>query len=825
MTAPFRFGRFEVQPDTRRLLDAGVPVVLGQRGFDLLLALVERRDRVVSKSELLDAVWPGLVVEENNLQVQVSALRKVLGPQAIATIPGRGYRFNAELDDPSGPAAASPVQRPAEARGNLPRHLPPLVGREEELAALPALVRGHRLVTVVGAGGIGKSRLTVACAHLLARDYPDGVWLVELAGVGEPELLANTVAQALGVRTSGPGFAEAELVASIGARRVLLVLDNCEHLLDAVVPLVRALVDGTQATLLATSQEPLRLPDEQQYRIAPLDEAGGVALLEARVRAIDARFALEEDNLDLARDICRRLDGLPLAIELAAARVPTLGLRGVRDKLDARFKLLTGGARSRLRRHQTLRAALEWSHHLLSDEESRVFRRLGVFAGGFTVELAQSVASDGDLDEWRVLDLLGQLVDKSLVTADPGDPPRYRLLESARAYALEQLAHDEDHDAFRRHALAMRDFIRPIDDANLDCELRSDEYAAKVLPELDNLRAAYAWASHDGRDPALALAIAAHCGALADYAFECGDWLLACRRWIDHPDVDNAVAARYWRALAASNMLLRVPMTQQADAAQRAQALYRSLGQPRRVVSSLIRLGMCQSRLGGDLTAAARTVQEARALVGPDWPAEFRIQLARRDAVLARLARRFDAALAFEQEELALSTATADRRLQVIARNNMVDLVWEMGPLEEAARVARAFEREVRATPGADADMDMMYANLAGILSELGEIEEAIEVARIGWPIQQRTRSYFIEVYVHLAWRRGDAATSAVLLGAADAKVRAGTVRQMNETRLISQARPGIEATLGPEEFARRHGEGLASSEAGIVAAISSTLR
>jgi DNA-binding winged helix-turn-helix (wHTH) protein len=286
MADPVRFGRFEVQPDTRRLLEAGAVVALGQRSFDLLLALIERRDRVVTKAELLDVVWPGLVVEENNLQVQVSALRKVLGPQAIATIPGRGYRFAARGDVDAAPQDAGDTREVASRIvGNLPHHLPPLYGRETELKALGALVMAHRLVTVVGAGGIGKSRLALACAHSRAPAWPDGVWMIELAGISEPALLANTVAQTLGVRSSAHGLVQADVVAALAGRHALLILDNCEHLLDAVASLTAALLGHTDVNVLATTQEPLRLADEQQYRLTPLDGPGGVALFEARCAA------------------------------------------------------------------------------------------------------------------------------------------------------------------------------------------------------------------------------------------------------------------------------------------------------------------------------------------------------------------------------------------------------------------------------------------------------------------------------------------------------------------------------------------------------------
>ena len=622
---------------------------------------------------------------------------------------------------------------------------------------------------------------------------------------------------------------KADVIASLAGRRMLLVLDNCEHLLDAVGAFAEALLRGTRRH--AAGHEPGAVTAARGTAVPPRhppwtqDEPGGLALLEARVGAVDARFALAGDDLLLARDICRRLDGLPLAIELAAARVPTLGLRGVRDKLDARFKLLTGGARSTLRRHQTLRAALEWSHNLLSGDERIVFRRLGAFAGGFTVELAQAVASDGNLDAWCVLDLVSQLVDKSLVSRGSRRSAALspaRIGARVRARATGGPTTDTTRCAGTQSpcAISFKPSTARISTATFaatNTRRSCCPSSTTCAPLTSGLRKTAAILRSPLRSPA-------HCGSLVDYAFECGDWLLACRSWVDRPGVEDAIAARYWRALAASNMVTRVAMIEQAAAAQRAQALYRALGEPRRVVSSLIRLAMCQSRLQ-DVASATRTIEEARALVRPDWPAEFRIQLLRRDAVLARLAHRFDDALALEREELAASAATGDRRLQAIARNNMVDLAWERGPIEETARVARAFEREVRAQPGADVDMDMFHANLAGILSELGATEEALEVARIGWIIQRRTRSYFIDVYVHLSWRRGDAAAAAFLLGASDAQVRAGVVRQVNETRLIAQVRPQLEAALGVQEFARRHAEGAAGNDAAIVAAITAALR
>jgi predicted ATPase len=714
-----------------------------------------------------------------------------------------------------------------------------LYGRDADLTALRSLIDGHRLVTVVGAGGIGKSCLALSVAHSLSGRWPDGAWLVELAGLSDPALVPNVVAQALHVLLPGQGPALDELVAGLAQRTLLLVLDNCEHLLEAVAALAQAITHQAPGVmLLATSQEPLRLPAEQQYRVAPLAipsglttsssrAFGAVALFEARVRAVDPKFTLNDESLSLVIDICRRLDGLPLAIELAAARVGTLGLRPARDKLDARFKLLTGGSRATLRRHQTLRAALEWSYNLLDVAEQVVFRRLGVFAGGFTMELAQAVAGDAQLDEWAVLDHLSALVDKSLVVAEAGDTPRYRLLESARAFALEQLAASETAETLRRHALAMRDFMQRIDGANLDCELRSDQYAALVLPELDNLRAAYAWATGESGDLNVAVAIAAHSGSLIDYAVECVDWLMPLLPHVEGGTVDPAVAARFWRAIAASNMVGHVLRTVQLEAAVRALSMYRESGQPRRVVSCLLQVARHRlaRRDAAAQAAAQAAVDEARGIVGQDWPAEFRILLLRADGSLAGFAGRRSERVAIRREAVRVSVSSGDWRHEVIDRSNLVDTYWEDGSIDEAASEARKLAAELRVRPAADSEMAMHFANLIGILSEMGRIDEASAVAREAIPILRRARYTYIEEWVYLFWRRGQFDTAARLLGASDAeRARFGTPHQANEQRLIDAARAGLAARLPADAFTRALAAGAALDEREWLTVVSEAL-
>ena len=531
------------------------------------------------------------------------------------------------------------------------------------------------------------------------------------------------------------------------------------------------------------------------------------------MRAVDPRFALNDENSILAIDICRRLDGLPLAIELAAARVPTLGLRAVRDKLDARFKLLTGGARATLRRHQTLRAALEWSHGLLNDAERIVFRRLGVFAGGFTMELAQAVAGDEELDEWEVLEHLSALVDKSLVVAEPGEPPRYRLLESARAFALEHLAEGGDGemaDTLSRHALGILAFLQRVNDARLDGELRADQYAALVVPELDNLRAAYAWAASEEGDPKVAIALAAHAGPLIAYAPECADWLLPHRQQVEAGVVEGPVAALYWRDLASSYMFGRIPFALGVEAAERARSMFQSLGKPRRMFGSLFRLVLYR-QLQGNQEAAEAALAEARSLIRPDWPSQFQILLLRRECELVLGAGRLSDALAILREEVRLSTATGDRGFEVVGRIYLVDTLWQIGLIEEAAREARQLREDMRAQPATARDMGGNLANLIGILCEMDSVAEASDAAREALPIMQRSRIYHLEKWVYLFWRRGQPDIATQLLGAFDASSRkSGLPLQPSEQRLIATARAALEKELSSDALAKHLAAGAA---------------
>jgi len=390
---------------------------------------------------------------------------------------------------------------------NLPVQLTSFVGRQAEMHEVRQLLAGNRLVTLTGAGGAGKTRLAVEIVARIAAEFGDGVWYVDLAPITDPGVEPVALARALGLPDQ-PGRSTMDtLLRFVRDRRMLVVLDNCEHLLDASADLVVALLGAAPGlTVLATSREPIGVAGEVSWRVPSLslaDEA--IELFTDRARRVRPDFAVSDDNAAVVTEICRRLDGLPLAIELAAARVRALSLLEIVDSLHDRFRLLTGGARTAVRRQQTLRASVDWSHALLTQPERVLFRRLAVFLGGFDLAAAQAVAGGGEVERFQVLDQLTLLVDKSLVVAEhTGGATRYRLLETVRQYALEKLGESGEADSMRSrhrdHYTAMAALLDA--PAGRDYERRVEQ----AETEIDNLRAAFAW-SRENSDIELALAL------------------------------------------------------------------------------------------------------------------------------------------------------------------------------------------------------------------------------------------------------------------------------------------------------------------------------
>jgi predicted ATPase/class 3 adenylate cyclase len=442
------------------------------------------------------------------------------------------------------------------ASGNLPVQISSFVGRDRDLERLRDLMASRRLLTLTGVGGVGKTRLALQAAVDAQSAFPGGAWLAELASTGDPDTVASVVAAAIAAPAK-PGRADVDVVCEhLGATRSILVLDNCEHVLDAAADLGTAVLERCPSVVvLATSREPLDLDGEQVVPVRPLDAGtDAVSLFVERAQSVDPEFALEGDAVFAAEEICARLDGVPLAIELAAARVDTLTPRDIATRLDDRFRLLSSGRRRSVDRHQTLRATLEWSHHLLDEEEQVLLRRLAVFAGGFTAKAARSVC-ESDL-------ALPSLVRKSLVQFEREPAPgRYRLLETVRAFALEQLADAGEAVAIgRAHAEWVAGFIdRPIEDWYIEGVVDRVMLAA----ERDNWREAMNFATGVG-DPALALRLGVHTRAAADP--ETGRWAESAMAVPGIEQLPGAYWLHYTTAIASATGLDYPRLAEHVDA-------------------------------------------------------------------------------------------------------------------------------------------------------------------------------------------------------------------------------------------------------------------
>ena len=481
----------------------------------------------------------------------------------------------------------------------LPVQLTSFVGRVDEMNEIARLVDVNRLVTLTGAGGVGKTRLAVHVATDLAGEFGNGAWYVDLAPITDPDVVPVTVARALGLPDQ-PGRSTMDtLLGFIRDRHMLVVLDNCEHLLDASAALcVSVLGAAPRLTVLATSREPLGVTGEATWRVPSLslaDEA--IELFTDRARRARPDFRVTDDNAARITEICRRLDGMPLAIELAAARVRALSLAEIVDSLHDRFRLLTGGARTAVRRQQTLRASVDWSHALLTQPERVLFRRLAVFVGGFDLDAAQAVAGDDEVERYQVLDQLTLLVDKSLVVADDSaGRTRYRLLETVRQYAQEKLGESGEADAVRS---CHRDYYTAMA-AVLDAPAGHD-YERRIEQaetEIDNLRAAFGW-SRENSDVELALALASSLQPLWQARGRLREglvWFDAALADLDaqHAEVAPAVRAR---ALADRAVLaVSVGAADSLDQAQQALAIAREVDDPALLARALTACGVDRRR-------------------------------------------------------------------------------------------------------------------------------------------------------------------------------------------------------------------------------------
>lgn len=617
-------------------------------------------------ARLRELAHGGQVVLSGVVQVLIGDLLPVgawltdLGTHQLRDLPQPEHVL--QLCHPDIRSEFPPLRTPKVAHSqHLPVQLTSFIGRRAELTELRRLLDGNRVVTLTGAGGVGKTRLAIEVASRSADLFGNEVWYVDLAPIADPELVAVTVARTLGL-ADRPGLSTmGALEKFIGERRILLLLDNCEHLIDAVAALVIGLVSTCpRVTVLATSREPVGVAGEVTWRVPSLSlDREATELFIDRARLARPDFVLTDRHTAAVEEICRRLDGMPLAIELAAARVRALSLADIVDGLHDRFRLLTGGARNAVRRQQTLRASVEWSHALLTEPERVLFRRLAVFVGGFVLDAAQSVCGGTDLEGFQVLDQLGLLVDKSLVvTENASDRTRYRLLETVRQYAQEKLSESGEANAVRsRH----RDHYAQLTELLESPSQTSGEHALELVEaEFDNIRAAFAWCRENSdTEAALRLASSLHplwlpLGRMHEGLAWFDSVFSTEQGWPDH--VSAAVRAR---ALADRGMLTMDALgVGGADDVEQALAIARDIGDPVLLMRALTARGFVAAFCG---EPAEAHLAEAIGLARESGERWMLTQILGRQATLTFLAGNPKVLLAIAEEGRDVADAIGDR--------------------------------------------------------------------------------------------------------------------------------------------------------------------
>jgi predicted ATPase/DNA-binding winged helix-turn-helix (wHTH) protein len=628
----FSFGQFSLFAAERLLKKTDEPIPLGGRALDVLIALVERAGEVVTRKELISSVWPDVTVEDASLRAHIAALRKALGDRRdgaryITNISNRGYCFVAPVTRSSA-RQTIPVTgiTTTERVQNLPPRLTRMVGRDDTVRALAQQLQVWRFVSIVGPGGVGKTTVAISVARTLVDGFHNAVFFIDLGTLTDPQLVPTVVASALGfmVQTEDPLVS---LLAFIGHRKILLVLDNCEHVISVVAALAERVVsEAPQAHILATSREALRVESEHVHLLCSLDcppkDAGLTALAALRYSAAQLFMeraaasghgaALSDIDAPIVARICRRLDGVALAIELAAGRVGSLGIRGTAELLDSRFSLLWHGRRTALPRHQTLNAMLDWSYNLLSERQKVVLCRLSVFVGDFTLQAAGSVASETGADDANVIDAVASLVAKSLMsTTVINESPYYRLLDTTRAYAAAKLADRGEADRIaRRHAIFYSKFLEH--DEIIQSLFDGHDLSGYAL-HIGNVRAALGWALSDRGDVAVGIELAALAAPLLlklSLLGECRDWCGRALATLDDVSRGARQEMILQEALAMSSMFTRGNSDHVHAAIERGLALAEACQDRARQLRLLAGLNLFLTRRG-DIRGALAVAERA----------------------------------------------------------------------------------------------------------------------------------------------------------------------------------------------------------------------
>ena len=724
---------------------------------------------------------------------------------------------------------------------NLPLQLKSFVGREREIAAIAALIEKHRLVTLVGSGGVGKTRTSLQVAANLLDGSGDGVWFIELAPLSAGEYIATTVAHALGLTLSAEGDTIANLVNALKTKRALFVFDNCEHMVEAASRTIAAILRGCpQVKIIASSRQGLGLDGEATFRMPSLvlpgkDEAkclpasdlmqyAAIALFAERAGAANDAFSLTDDNAQVVAEICRRLDGFPLAIELAASRVKMFAPSQIRERLDERFRMLTGGSRDVLPRQQTLRALIDWSHELLDERERLLFRRLGVFVNGFTYEGSIAVASGEDLDEYELFDVLGSLVDKSLVLAEPqADSVRYRLLESTRAYASEKLEHAGERELVaRRHLRYLRDRFADLW-SKTERTGNPTDFLEAFAAELEDLRYAL--------DAALARSDVIEGAELLIFVERCWtnlaldpEGIRLCEQYLAAlPESDPRLLAN----LSSNLAFMHVQSGQSAIASRVASEAVihaRASGDAEALPNALRALGMAATRLQR-FDDAEVAFAEAEASLSVSRYRRFSLLLER--AVLSHLTGDLETAVRVNEQLWKEQRSLGNFRGEMVAYGSLAEVEHARGNTRRAIDIAHEMLPALRT--GKDRGvLANTLQNLAGYLLVVDDIPGAISAARecIGTGATSEPDHVSVGIAIeHLALAhalRGERARAAREEGYCNALFdrngfRRESTERLTNDRLMTLLREG----LAPDELTRLFAEGSSlTAEAAIALAL-----
>ncbi len=681
------------------------------------------------------------------------------------------------------PALRTVAERPS----NLPQHLPELVGREDDREQLRKRLLEHRCVSLIGAGGVGKTALALQLGADLLNTFDDGVWLSELAPV-DAGAVASSVAAVFGVTSLGSSTILDALLAYLKNKKLLLIIDNCEHVTATAAALIHAIVsECAGVTVLATSRERLAVSGESLYRLPVLEIDAACELFAERARSHSPGFAITEQNAETVKRICRRLDGIALAIELAAPRLRILSLAQLDERLTERFRLLTGGSRNILPHHQTLRALIEWSYELLSDTEKALLRRSALFPGGWTMGSAVEVCADEWLEEWDILDQVGSLVDKSLVVAETcGPEPRYRMLESTREYALERLEQSGERGIVaRKQAEYFLHFAQRAD--NAWPEVPASSWIAPLIAELDNFRSALSWCISQRNDLQLGIRLF---DSLEAFWWDAQP--VEGRRWIDelsslpHVQEVSIDSGRYW--LTSASVALTIAQEKRAlDAADRALNVYRYLADERGAAAALRCRGTALIRLR-QLDEGEASITQALQVFRATGNHRLTALALRNLATAPVLRGDMETAAALYREALTLSQSLQDERGIQIISGNLGEIEAHAGNFEQALVHGRE-ALEIARTRRDWVTACTLLVNVTAYLFALERFDDARSAARdaLDLALEIQSEFHFAVAVQHLAAvtaMSGDASRAARLIGFADeAYARLEISREPTELR------------------------------------------